>query len=138
MKKIEHNNNFTHDLDFGKWGESIVSELLDNSLVEVKTERASHPKEEKKWVTTGNHFVEYEGRDNKPSGISTTKAKWWFVNFTIADDVIFGSFISVEMLKDKLKKGNYKRVIGGDLDKDGNPTAKGLLFPIKEFYTWGN
>lgn len=134
--KIEHNNNFSHDLDFGKWGESIVAQLLDNSLVEVKTERASHINEEKKWVTTGNHFVEYEGRDNKPSGISVTKAKWWFVNFTIADNIIFGNFISVKMLKYKLKKGNFKRVIGGDLDKNGKPTAKGILFPIKEFYTW--
>jgi hypothetical protein len=134
--KIEHNNNFSHDLDFGKWGESIVAQLLDNSLVEVKTERASNINEEKKWVTTGNHFVEYAGRDNKPSGISVTKAKWWFVNFTIADNIIFGNFISVEMLKYKLKKGNFKRVIGGDLDTNGKPTAKGILFPIKEFYTW--
>jgi len=130
---MKHNGDFTHDLDFGQVGESKVAELLDNGLTEVKSERAESWEEEKKWVTTGNHFVEYESR-NKPSGIQTTKAKWWFVNFMVGDEVMFGKYILVERLIEKLavmkKEDRLKIVKGGDIN-----SSRGYLFPIKEFDT---
>jgi hypothetical protein len=130
---MKHNADFTHDLDFGQVGESKVAELLDNGLTEVKSERAESWEEEKKWVTTGNHFVEYESR-NKPSGIQTTKAKWWFVNFMVGDEVMFGKYILVERLIEKLavmkKEDRLKIVKGGDSN-----SSWGYLFPIKEFDT---
>jgi len=130
---MEHNNNFKYDLDFGQAGESKVAELLDNGLTEVKSERAESWDEEKKWTTTGNHFIEYRSR-NKPSGIQTTKAKWWFVNFMVGDEVMFGKYILVERLIEKLavmkKEDILKIVKGGDIN-----SSRGYLFPIKEFDT---
>ena len=134
---MEHNSNFKYDLDFGQAGESVVAELLDNGLTEVKSERAESWEEEKKWTTTGNHFVEYESR-SKPSGIQTTQSKWWFVNFTIgkegSEEVMFGKYILVERLIKKLsvmkKEDRLKIVKGGDIN-----SSRGYLFPIKEFDT---
>ena len=126
---MEYNSDFRYDLDFGLKGESVVAELLDNETTEVKSERADSVDEEKKWVTTGNHFVEYESR-GKPSGIQTTQAKWWFVNFYVGDEIIFGKYISVKRLKEKLGKLKPRKVRGGDED-----TSWGFLFPIKEFDT---
>ena len=126
---MEHNNNFKYDLDFGLAGESLVAELLDNKKVEIKSERAESWEEEKKWTTTGNHFIEYESR-NKPSGIRTTQAKWWFVNFIVDDKSMFGKYISVERLREKLVKLKPRKVRGGDEN-----TSWGFLFPIKEFDT---
>ena len=126
---MEYNSDFRYDLDFGLKGESVVAELLDNETTEVKSERADSVDEEKKWVTTGNHFVEYESR-GKPSGIQTTQAKWWFVNFYVGDEIMFGKYISVKRLKEKLGKLKPRKVRGGDED-----TSWGFLFPIKEFDT---
>ena len=124
---MSYNDTFTHDLDFGEFGESLVAELLDNELTEVKSERADSVDEKGKWPTTRNHFVEYESR-NKPSGIRTTKSKWWFVNFMIGKEIMFGKYISVERLKQKIVKLKPRRVRGGD-----NNTSWGFLFPIEEF-----
>ena len=126
---MKYNSDFRYDLDFGLKGESVVAELLDNEKTEVKSERADSKDEEKKWVTTGNHFVEYESR-KKPSGIQTTQAKWWFVNFYIGDEIMYGKYISVKRLKQKLGKLKPRRVRGGDGD-----SSWGFLFPIEEFDT---
>ena len=98
---MKYNSDFRFDLDFGQKGESVVAELLDNSKVEVKSERAESWDEPKKWVTTGNHFVEYESR-GKPSGIQTTEAKYWVVNFCVGDEVVFGKYISTKRLLNKI------------------------------------
>jgi len=127
--EMKYNSDFRYDLDFGQVGESVVAELLDNSKVEVKSERAESWEEEKKWVTTGNHFVEYESR-KKPSGIQTTEAKYWFVNFYVGDEMMFGKYISVDRLIIKIKNLECRKVKGGD-----NNTSMGFLFPIKEFDT---
>ena len=126
---MEYNGDFKYDLDFGLKGESVVAELLDNEKTEVKSERADSVDEQKKWVTTGNHFVEYESR-KKPSGIQTTQAKWWFVNFYIGDKIMFGKYISVKRLLNKIRDLECRKVKGGD-----NNTSMGFLFPIKEFDT---
>ena len=126
---MKYNSDFRFDLDFGQKGESVVAELLDNSKVEVKSERAESWDEPKKWVTTGNHFVEYESR-GKPSGIQTTEAKYWVVNFCVGDEVVFGKYISTKRLLNKIRDLECRRVRGGD-----NNTSMGFLFPIKEFDT---
>ena len=126
---MEYNSDFRYDLDFGLKGESLVAELLDNETTEVKSERADSVDEQKKWVTTGNHFVEYESR-GKPSGIQTTHAKWWFVNFYVGNEIMFGKYISVKRLLNKIRDLECRKVKGGD-----NNTSMGFLFPIKEFDT---
>ena len=70
---MKYNSDFTHDLEFGQMGEQTVADIVTGDKTEVKSERDI-------WVKTGNHFVETESR-GKPSGICTTHAKYWSVNF---------------------------------------------------------
>lgn len=68
-------SDFDLDLTFGQEGESLVKELLTGGqTIEVKRDR--------KWVSTGNVYVETEcffNRTNSwgPSGINVTKANYW-------------------------------------------------------------
>ena len=116
--------NFDIDLDFGKKGEKLIVEIFEGkSQIEVKTER-------NKWLETGNIAIEirYKG---KPSGISTTDAKWWIHILKSDDEVRFSFIFPVKVLKRKLKwiisEGKGRITMGGD---DNLSTL--VLLPIKE------
>ena len=66
------NNKFDLDLKYGQEREQMVASLLntDKTKVEIKTERDW-------WQKTGNIAIEVEC-NNKPSGLSVTKANYWF------------------------------------------------------------
>jgi len=88
--------NFDIDLDFGQIYEKKIKELFEgDGSIEVKTERDI-------WADTGNMFVEVRSR-GKPSGISTTDAKWWIQVFTIDGDVKFTIMFRVDKLKKAVK-----------------------------------
>ena len=118
---MEHNSDFTHDLKFGQKGESVVAEILqisEDDKIEVKSERNI-------WKDTGNVFVEFYCR-GKPSGIATTEAKWWMINFCDDDEVRSTIIISTKKLKTMVSiPQKYRIVNGGD-----NNTSKGFLVPI--------
>ena len=59
--------------------EKIRNLFEGEGSIEVKTERDI-------WADTGNAAIEIKSR-GKPSGISTTEAKWWIHVFTIENDV---------------------------------------------------
>jgi len=120
---MEYNSDFEYDLSVGKIGEKILGSILDDSTIEVKTDFEYHK--------TGNFYIEYQSR-GKPSGISTTKAKYWALISSRSrdlnqDSVSFFLIIETEKLKRLCKKHYYrKNVLGGDSD-----TSVGLL--IKGF-----
>ena len=118
---MEHNSDFSHDLKFGQKGESVVAEILEISeddKIEVKSERDI-------WKDTGNVFVEFKCR-GKPSGIATTKAKWWIINFYNDDEMRSTIIISTKKLETMVRiPQKYRIVDGGD-----NDTSKGFLVPI--------
>ncbi len=114
---MEYNSDFKHDLEWGILGEQTVADIVAGDKTEVKSERDI-------WVKTGNHFVEIESR-NKPSGICTTQAKYWSINFYKDDKFCFNITVTVDDLKKIVLKYKKRRVRGGD-----NNTSWGILIPI--------
>ena len=78
---MDYNSDFRYDLEWGKRGENVVAEIVEGDKTEVKSERDG-------WSKTRNHFVEFASR-GKASGIATTQAEWWTVNFFLHDEFIF-------------------------------------------------
>jgi len=115
---MEHNANFRYDLKWGQIGENAVAEIVAGDKTEVKSERDI-------WTTTGNHFVETESRD-KPSGICTTQAKYWSVNFFHNDKFCYNITVTVKDLKKIVLNYKSNKVKGGD-----NNTSLGILVPIR-------
>ena len=122
-----YNPNFDIDLSWGQVYEEKIKNLLESKgKIEVKTERDI-------WATTGNIAIEYECRGKK-SGISVTKADWWFHVLTL-DDIMVGMVsFSVPRLKMLMRamydQGIAKKVNGGD-----DNASKMLLLPLKELYS---
>jgi len=124
MNKLNKDNRFDVDLEFGNIGEQYIQEIFDgNCWVEIKTERDI-------WKNTGNLFIEYKCR-GKLSGISVSKASTWVYCFYYKDKIEFSLIFNIEDLKQKIKKlhnlGIAKKVKGGD-----DNLSEGLLIPIKE------
>lgn len=108
---IEPNDDYTHDIDFGKLNIQIKPSPINpnfpdfareqpsidllNQILRSKTEMKSHMQT----LRTGNLFIEYQ-IDNKgngvvvPSGLSKSEADMWFLN--IGD---MGLFLTNEFLK---------------------------------------
>ena len=116
---MKHNSDFRHDLEWGQMGENVVADIVAGDKTEVKSERDI-------WSRTGNHYVEFKSR-GKPSGIVTTEAKYWSVNFFLNDNFCFNITLTVERLREICLKFKHKKFKGGD-----NDTSIGILVPIKE------
>jgi hypothetical protein len=116
---MKYNSDFRHDLEFGQLGEKTVADIVAGDKTEVKSERDM-------WTKTGNHFVEIQSR-GKESGICTTEAKYWSVNFYKSGKFRFNITLEVEEMKKIVLKHKSNKVKGGD-----NDTSYGILVPIKE------
>jgi hypothetical protein len=112
---MNFNSDFKYDLKIGQSFETKLFELL-GSEIEVKRDF--------KCLETKNIYVEYFSR-GKPSGISTSQAKWWC--YWISDNVCI--IIEIDELKYKCRK-----YLGTSRDKKGgdNNTSKGILLPLIE------
>ena len=114
--------NFDIDLDFGKVYEEKIRELFEgDGSIEVKTERDI-------WADTGNVAIEIKSR-GKPSGISTTEAKWWIHNFTIEGDIKFSMIFKVDKLR-KAIKHMYANELASIVKGGDNNTSELVLAPI--------
>tara|TARA_R100000654_G_scaffold5_5_gene48 strand:+ start:4392 stop:4772 length:381 start_codon:yes stop_codon:yes gene_type:complete len=114
--------NFDIDLDFGKVYEEKIRELFEgDGSIEVKTERDI-------WADTGNVAIEIKSR-GKPSGISTTEAKWWIHNFTIEGDMKFSMIFKVDKLR-KAIKHMYANELASIVTGGDNNTSELVLAPI--------
>ena len=129
MKNLEpsvaNRKKFDLDLAYGKVREQKVAEMLTDKKIEVKSERDL-------WTKTGNIAIEYKFR-NKPSGISTTEAKWWCVVLTNKtnprkSDAIL--VVEVIKLREHLKAmfHQLRRVNGGFKN-----ASRLLLVPVGRF-----
>tara|TARA_R100000329_G_scaffold36090_1_gene33915 strand:- start:4767 stop:5189 length:423 start_codon:yes stop_codon:yes gene_type:complete len=98
---------FDLDLQYGQVREDIVSEMLQNKKIEVKSERGM-------WMDTGNICIEYQCY-GRPSGITTTEADYWFHNLCINEDIFATLVFKVDNLKKIIDNLDSKRsVSGGD------------------------
>jgi hypothetical protein len=115
---------FDFDVRRGKVGEDYVGTLLEaiaSDSIEVKTDYGSH--------LTGNLYVEYEQTNQagvvKPSGISTTAARWWA--FAFKDGVIF---IETSRLKQLCRDYYQQGRIGTRPGSSESNGTKGVLLPL--------
>jgi len=122
---LKHNSDFKYDLKWGKVGEKVVVDIVEGDSTEVKSERD-------KWIKSGNHFCEYSSR-GKDSGILTTNAKYWSVNFYKKNRLFFNITLETLSLKDIIKKNKFKKMPGGDSN-----TSWGYLIPIAELINVNN
>jgi len=114
--------NFDLDLNFGQIYEEKVRDIFEgDGSIEVKTERDI-------WQKTGNIAIEIRYR-GKPSGISSTDAKWWIHILSNDNDIETALMFKVEKLKKKIKQmvmlGMARIVVGGD-----NDNSEIVLLPI--------
>ena len=126
------------DLAFGKKYEKIAIGLLENGEVEEAPEGvafsdwdfkhdgvAYEVKSDRHTTRTGNLCIEYE-HTNKPSGISITKADYWFY-FAVAGDTYTVYKIPVGVLKDACSRAGVRT-----WHTDGG-NSRFYLIPVCEF-----
>ena len=119
---MNNDKRFDLDLAYGQVFENKVAEILQNSKIEVKTEKD-------KWKTTGNIVIEYESR-GKPSGIITTEADYWLHNCAVGDNIVFSLLLKVSTLRQYIAKQNPRSVRGGD-----DMTSKLYLIKLTDLVT---
>ena len=110
-KKLEptqsNRKKFDIDLQYGKIRESQIADMLQNSKIEVKSERGM-------WQKTGNIAIEYESY-GKPSGIEATESDYWFHNLCIGKETYATLVFNTDILRNIINSLDYKRsVSGGD------------------------
>jgi hypothetical protein len=136
---MNYNGDFKYDLVVGQLGESLIGNLLSNETIEVKFDFGT--------CRTDNFYIEYESR-GVPSGIATTKAKYWILIASSehgqrlkssneemnSSDILYAILISTDRLK-KLCREDYfrKGVKGGD-----NNTSIGVLIKSSVLIKNGN
>jgi hypothetical protein len=103
---MNNDKRFDLDLQYGQVFEKKVADMLQNSKIEVKTER-------EKWKSTGNIVIEFESR-GKPSGIATTEAEYWFHNLALGEDIVMTLVIPTKILKNYIAQTMPRIVSGGD------------------------
>ena len=116
---FNNDKRFDIDLQYGQVFERKVADMLQNSKIEVKTERDM-------WKRTGNIAIEFESR-GKPSGIASTEAEYWFHNLAIGDDIVMTLVFPTKTLRNYIAKIMPKMVRGGD-----NNTSRLYLLNLQE------
>jgi|TARA_B110000467_G_C17930426_1_gene269627 hypothetical protein len=128
---------FVKDLETGKVYEKKALELIQKKYPKAfiqdgyflewdiyipELDMGVEVKSDAQYKKTGNFYVEYECND-KPSGIATTKAKYYYIYL----DKLY--ILKTEDLKDKCRKylNTKKDKKGGD-----NMASKGIIIPINE------
>ena len=128
---------FVKDLETGKVYEKKALELIQKKYPKAfiqdgyflewdiyipELDMGVEVKSDAQYKKTGNFYVEYECND-KPSGIATTKAKYYYIYL----DKLY--ILETEDLKDKCRKylNTKKDKKGGD-----NMASKGITIPINE------
>jgi hypothetical protein len=103
---MNNDKRFDLDLKYGQVFEQKVADMLQNSKIEVKTERDM-------WKCTGNIAIEFESR-GKSSGIATTEADYWFHNLAIDKDIVMTLVFPTKVLKNYIIQTVPRIVSGGD------------------------
>jgi hypothetical protein len=116
---MNNDKRFDLDLQYGQVFEKKVADMLQNSTIEVKTER-------EKWKSTGNIVIEFESR-GKPSGIAATEADYWFHNLALGEDIVMTLVFPTKILKNYIVQAMPRVVRGGD-----NNTSRLYLLNLQD------
>ena len=120
--KLNNDKRFDIDLQYGQVFERKVADMLQNSKIEVKTERD-------KWKDTGNIVIEFESR-GRPSGIATTEAEYWFHNLALGEDIVMTLVFPTKTLRNYIAQRQPRMVRGGD-----DMTSRMYLINLKDLVT---
>ena len=96
---FNNNKDFDFDLARGVHSEKSIGKILglDKDKFEVKSEFGF-------WQKSGNLCIELAFKGN-PSGLRSTKAKWWIHRFMLNKEVCIGQWITeVKVLKQIVRK----------------------------------
>lgn len=118
---FNNDSKFDLDLSYGKIFEKQLADILQNSKVEVKSERDI-------WKSTNNIAIEYESRGKK-SGIATTEADYWFHNLVIDGELLATIMIPTKVLKRYIIENKPRVVSGGD-----DNTSKMFLINLSDLF----
>jgi len=120
MNKLMNNDKrFDIDLQYGQVFERKVADMLQNSKIEVKTERDM-------WKQTGNIVIEFESR-GRPSGIASTEAEYWFHNLAVGEDIVMTLVFPTKTLRNYITNTRPRMVRGGD-----NNTSRLYLLNLQD------
>lgn len=119
MSLLNNDKRFDIDLSFGQCFEKKVADMLQNSKIEVKTERDM-------WKSTGNIVIEFESR-GRPSGIASTEAEYWFHNLAIGEDIVMTLVFPTKTLRQYITNTRPRMVRGGD-----NNTSRLYLLNLQD------
>ena len=103
--KIEHNQNWKHDLKFGQMYETKFHRMLSEQKVEVKSDRQS--------MDTGNVFIEFSYK-NKISGILKTEAGYYAYYINDETCITMSVKTLIEKIRKLLNENNAEIKSGGD------------------------
>lgn len=116
---MNNDKRFDIDLQYGQVFERKVADMLQNSKIEVKTERDM-------WKQTGNIVIEFESR-GRPSGIASTEAEYWFHNLAIGEDIVMTLVFPTKTLRNYITNTRPRMVRGGD-----NNTSRLYLLNLQD------
>ena len=119
---FNNDKRFDIDLQYGQIFEKKIADMLQQSKLEVKTERDT-------WKSTGNIVIEFESR-GRPSGIAATEAEFWFHNLAIGENIVMTLVFPTKTLRNYISKNHPKMVRGGD-----NNTSRLYLINLKDLVT---
>jgi hypothetical protein len=118
---FNNDSRFDIDLAYGQIHEQQVADILGKSKIEVKTERDI-------WRKTNNIAIEFSSR-GKPSGIKTTKAKYWWHNLSVDGKIQCSIVLEVSTLIKYIIRTNPRVVRGGD-----DMTSELYLINLNDFF----
>ena len=120
---------FSKDLKFGQENEAVISDILEGSDIEVKTERDM-------WANTGNIAIEIaRGSLDKPTGLTLSKSDNWVQALSFSGEIVaFITFPTKKLLSFVrwLYKTQKVKVIPMG---DGLKTF-GVLIPLSKLFDW--
>jgi len=121
--KISKNkdNRFDLSLSEAEGFENDLAKLLQDSTIELKTERGM-------WYKTGNICIEFEW-NGKPSGIATSEADWWTHELRLDGKTVAYITIPRKTLRRVLRPLKDKFIECGD-DKKG----KGIIINLHKLF----
>ena len=132
---------FKQAIKTGEAAEREVVRILNDGFDgkhEVKSERMN-PNPHKKWMSTGNMYIEFGSR-GKSSGLGVTEADFWIHTFYDKQNnlLFFGGFktsILKKILSDLHRAGTIRLDVPGGDKENGIGTSKGALVEVNILLT---
>jgi hypothetical protein len=120
---------FSQDLKFGKENEAKIVDMLENSSIEVKTERDM-------WANTGNIAIEIaRGNLSNPTGLTLSKSDVWIQALSFKGEIVGFLCFSTQRLLSFVRWLYRAKKVKAIPMGDGLKTF-GVLIPLSKLFDW--